>query len=133
MGLTFSIGGVSFNALSSGTGRFALAIDVDSPQQQINRFHVPGGDGNYIVRGGREGVKVTARMRYVGTLATTYSNFASDKAAWANTAVQIVSPEGTLTRCSLEPGSMRIIREPAPKGDGSNAYMDVEAAFVSDA
>ena len=133
MGLSFTLGGQTFGALGSTAGRFALAIDVDSPQQDIKRIHVPGTDGNYILRGGRAGVCVTARLRYVGSLANVYTNFAADKAAWANTAVTVTAPGHTLSRCQLEPGSMKIIKEPAAKGDGTNVFMDCEAVFVSDA
>jgi len=132
MALTFTILGQTFNALGNGTGRFALAIDPDSPTQDIRRFHVPGGDGNYIVREGRAGVPVTARMRYVDSLANVYSAFAADKAAWANTSGEISGGGSTLLRCSLVPGSMKIIRESQAKGDG-NVFMDAEARFISDA
>lgn len=133
MGLQFNIGGQTFDVLRSAAGNYALACDVDSPQQDIKRFHVPGADGNYIVRGGRAGVRITCRLRYVNTLANVWTAFAGHKAAWANAAVDIVTPEATYTRCSLEPGGMKIVREPQAKGDGTNVFMDCVATFVSDA
>jgi hypothetical protein len=134
MGLSFTIGGATFNALGSGTGSFALAFDADSPQQEIKRFHVPGGDGNYILRGGRAGVRITARFRYVDTVDNVYAAFESNKSAWANVAVEITGPGGAdYQRCSLQPGSMRIIRQPQAKGDAANVWMDCEARFISDA
>jgi len=133
VGLQFTIGGTTFSALASAAGNYALACDVDSPQQEIKRFHVPGGDGNYIVRGGRAGVRISVKMRYVGPLATVYSTFAANKSAWANSPVTVATAEASYTRCSLEPGGMKIVAEPQAKGDGTNVFMDAAATFVSDA
>lgn len=133
MGLSFSIGGTAFAALSSTGARSAMEYAPESPQQGIARFHVPGSDGNYIVREGRAGVKIRLRFRYIGTLSAVFSALASDRDAWANVAVTIAGPDTTYQRCQLEPGSMRIVRAPVAKGDGTNVSMDVEAVFTSDA
>lgn len=135
MGISFTIGGVAFAQLqSTGGARQALGFDADSPAHDIIRYHPKGVTGNYLTRGGKTTTLIRLRIRYVS--ATPYAWFEADKAAWANTAVAIVGPEAeSFTRCSLVPGSMRIVREPQGwKSHGSfGAFMDVEAVFLSDA
>lgn len=133
MGLTFTIGGVSFRAMCSTPGRDAMPFDPPSEQRDEKRFHPPGVTGSYLVDGGRIGQDLSLRMRYRGSLADVYAMYGSDKRAWQGTTITIATPEGTYTRCRLKPGGMRIIRHPVARGDGTNVNMDAQADFISDA
>lgn len=129
--LTHTIGGVSFGALSSASGQYSLGCYPTSMLYDIKRFHCPGSDGNFIVRGGRMGGKLVARMRYVGAAATILGTFRSHAAAWENAAVTVVDSAGTsYTRCSLEGLAMRVTSD--PKGFNGVSYIDVEATFIRD-
>ena len=132
MPYTFSIGYQTFADLASTDGRKALSCKPDAPLQDLKRFHVPGSKGNFLIRGDSAGVRIYTKMRYIGT--DVMALFAADKAAWTNTAVTIVATDGTYERCSLDPGGMKIVRDPVAMGDGSaRMFMDVEATFTSDA
>ncbi|MCX7935134.1 MAG: hypothetical protein N3A66_07745 [Planctomycetota bacterium] len=131
MAYTFSIGDVDFEALSRANSRCALYLRVDGAEYQRIRFHVPGVDGNYVIRGGRTGQRIVAVMRYIGTLNTVLSNMASDRAAWENTAVMIVDSNGDYyTNCNLV--SLSRISDPKAIDASGNVMVDVQAIFTRD-
>lgn len=135
MGLTFSINGKTFGALSPANGSYALSCVVTAARYDNIRYHVKGVTGNYVTHGGYMGQLIQCRMRYVDTLAGVYAGFEADKAAWQDTAVAITEPDGAnYARCLLQPGGMRIVREPAAMGRGvsGQVFMDAEAVFICD-
>lgn len=143
LSITFTINGKTFAAnavpdTSTNAARIALACAVDSPVYQLIRFHVPGTDGNLIVRGGRTGQAIRVRVRYIGALSGTTGNaetlFASDQSDWANAAVTIVDHNGvTHDNCNLLPGSFRRTSVPKPTGRTSGqGWFDCEAEFTID-
>lgn len=132
MGVSFSIGGVSFSALAGASGRYALLCSPESPRYMHMRYHPPGTTGNLLVDGGEAGRLIRCRMRYIDSLATAESNKNSDEAAWENTEVSIVYASKTYLRCQLEPGGLKKIREPVAVGRSSLVFMDVEAVFMCD-
>jgi hypothetical protein len=134
MGLSFTIGGKTFGALSSSNGAYALSEVTASGIYDIIRYHVKGIDGSYLTRGGLKGYKVMVRMRYIST--TPYADMTTDQGNWENAAVSIVAQNGhTYSRCTLDPGAMRVIRQATAMGRGSagQQFLDVEATFTSDA
>ena len=134
MGLSFSIGGKTFGALSSANGAYALSEVTTSGIYEVIRYHVKGIDGSYLTRGGLKGYKLTLRMRYVSS--TPYADMTTDQANWENSAVSIIAQNGhTYSRCTLDPGGMRVIRQAAAMGRGTpgQQFLDVEATFTSDA
>jgi hypothetical protein len=132
-GLTFNIGGVPFTALTYSAGRKALDIRVDAPSYDLKRFHPPGPDGNFIIRCGRHGGKITALFRYIDILDTALDNFNADKTAWRNTAVAIIDDEGsTYPRCNLENMTRIVSPRGISRAGNSFAYFDVMATFTWD-
>ncbi len=133
MAFTFTIAGKTFGALTSSNGAYALSAIVESGRYDIIRYHVKGVDGSYLTRGGLIGYTLRLRMRYIST--TPYADLAADQSAWENTAVTIAEPGGhTYTRCSLNPGAMRVIRDATAMGRGiaNQQFLDAEATFTCD-
>ena len=133
MAFTFTIGSNTFGALSSANGAYALSAIVESGIYDIVRYHVKGVDGSYLTRGGLIGYMLRVRIRYVST--TPYADMSGDQSAWENTAVSISEPGGhTYTRCTLEPSSMRPLRDAQAMGRGvaGQQFLDVEAVFRCD-
>lgn len=130
MGMTFTIGSVSYEQLSTTDGRKAKEFDPGNLIYQIFRTHPPGTNGNLVIRGGRIGGKISCRMRYCGPTTTIYGQWETDRTSWENTAVEIIGPGGTTySRCQLESASIVQM----PRGKGSNkAYMEVQATFSVD-
>jgi hypothetical protein len=133
MGVTFTIGGVGFSALTDSAGRYALSPAVTSAAFDEQRFHVKGANGTYLVTGGRLGRRFSLRVRYVGTLSNVYSMFASDKTTWEGSTFAISTPEGNFSRCRLAPYGARIVRDPVAIGRNNLVFMDVAVEAVSDA
>jgi len=133
MATTFSIGSVSFLAIDgAAAGRYALALRVDAEVDDNRRFHVPGVNGNYIIRAGRVNQKVMASVRYQGPKTSVYDHMKADGDAWAVTAVTVTDPDGNAyTGCNLESFS----RSSDPRGTGRTAghmFFDAIAIFKRD-
>lgn len=134
-GISFTIGGVAFSALTSAaTARQALFMRAGPLRADITRYKPKGVSGNFIVRGGDTGAQIKCRLRYAGTVAEVYAAFEANKAAWYNTAVTIAGPGAAENyyRCQLE--AMDIISDPRATGRAGLAEttMDVEATFQAD-
>src|SRR5689334_12710063 len=101
-GVTCTIGGVNFLALRSTANRYCLSCRLENLKADKQRFHPPGVNGNFIVRGGRNGGELVAKLRYVNTLAAALAAYNSDINAWYNTAVTILDEAGaTYNTCNL--------------------------------
>lgn len=132
MGATFSIGGVSFAAMGTTDGRKALFCQIGARTYQLIRFHVPGPNGNLIVRGGATGRSIQCKMRYIGTYPGIWSTVKSDQEAWENTAVTIVDEAGaSYTNCNLMSMSPVQSARSMGRGDGKG-FVDVIATFTQD-
>lgn len=133
-GISITIGGVAFGAISTSATRSALDCKVNSAQYQIMRFHIPGVNGNYLVRGGRTGRVIACALRYRGTVSGVGTNYKLDMAAWENAAVTLTDQFGdSYTRCQLQPNGMRIYRGPRATGlSAGQVIMDVIAVFDVD-
>jgi hypothetical protein len=133
MGYSVTIGGSTFSNLANTDGSFDLAESLDGPHIDRRTYHVPGTNGYFSSFGGIAGWPIRLRLRLVGGKDDIKQNWASYLIQWANVAegVDIVVSAGTYTRCHLQPGSGRIVRDPTAKGDGTNCFMDVEVTFVS--
>lgn len=131
-GATFTIGGTGFESLGMGAGRYALSCEVASPAYQLIRFHIPGTDGNLIVRGGRIDQPIICHMRYIDTYSDAVGMFNTDAAAWANTAVTIVDEAGdSYTRCNLV--TMKRTTKIKAVGSGvGKVFFDAMATFNRD-
>ena len=131
MAITFTIGGTSYTALNSSTGRKAVFIRVAAPVYDIKRFHIPGVDGNLIIRGGISGGNIICMMRYVDALATALLNYRTDRELFAKQENTIVDDEGrTNNRCNLI--AMSRETEPDVIDATSNIWFDVTAVFIVD-
>lgn len=133
MAFTFTIGAKTFGSLSSANGAYALSAIVESGRYDLIRYHVKGVDGSYLTRGGLIGYTLRVRMRYIST--TPYADLSADQVAWENTAVTIAEPAGhSYSRCTLNPGAMRVIRDATAMGRGiaNQQFLDVEANFTCD-
>jgi hypothetical protein len=131
-GLSFSIGGTTYAALNiDAAGSYALGIKADASEYDIKRFHVPGVNGAYKVRGGRLRRKIVARVRYVGASAdAAIDTYDTAMATHVNNEQTIVDDGGqSFTRCELL--SMTRISEPRASGRGT-VYLDAELVFSSD-
>lgn len=132
-GATFSIGGVNFNALDNSQGRKALSCEVSAPAYQLIRFHIPGTDGNLIVRGGKTDRPIICHMRYIDEYPDAVSTFNTDAENWANAALTIVDEAGTsYTRCNLL--TMKRTTKIQALGSGGHNYVffDAMATFNQD-
>lgn len=133
MSTTFTIGTSDFVELGTSNGRKALTIVVDAAEPDIKRFHVPGVDGNFVVRGGIKGRRIMARMRYVGSsAAAAVALYVADRTSWESASVSITDDAGlSYDTCNL--ASMRVTSPPRPTGRSSGqAYLDAEAIFIVD-
>jgi hypothetical protein len=129
MGLSFSIGGVSFSSLSRSQARCAVDWDVNEVYDK-KKFHACGTDGNFVVRCGRIGGTVTVTVRYTGAMSTNFTNMNSDRDAWKNTAVQAVGPAGeTFLRCDYQ--TSKIVKPMQGLATGGG-FMDVQYVFTLD-
>jgi hypothetical protein len=130
MALTFALGSSTFSDLSRSNLRNALYIRVANGTFQRQRFHLPGVNGNFIIRGGRVGQRIVAAFRYVDTLANVLSAAETDRAAWEDAAVTITDDKSTAyTLCNLE--SFDRITDPRAIQD-SKVFMDCVAIFARD-
>lgn len=132
-GSTCNLGGVAFTALNSkNAGRYCLECYAEDFSYAKRRFHPPGVTGNFMVRGGRNGGKIVARVRYVDTYANVVANYNSDKNAWNNTAITVTDEAGAqYLLCNLEHG--RRLGRPQSMGRGGGiCCMDAEFVFMYD-
>ena len=132
-GATCTLGGVAFNALAGATaGRYCLECFPENFEYVKRRFHAPGVTGNFIVRGGRNGGRIVARVRYIGAFANVGANYIADKNAWNNTAVTVIDQwGGTYLTCNLSHG--RPASRPMSMGRGGGlCVMDAEFIFNYD-
>lgn len=134
MGLSFTLNGVSFAALSSSNGKYALRFDAP-PFAQFMRYKMYGVKGSLTNFGDLIGYTITARVRYVST--TVEADYQGDRDNFALTfpGGTIVGPDGkSYTRCVLQPGGAKKIRDAIAMGRGvtSQQFMDVEYTFNCD-
>jgi len=140
MAVTFSITPgtttLSYEELDSTAGRKALFCRVDSPHYARTRFHPFGVDGNYIVRGGRNGGVATCRMRYIGAPSSIYVALAADQAACSDTAATIADEYAVShIGCNLRVNGFRRISDMKSCGWPENdtyCWFDAEAVFDID-
>ena len=133
MGISFAIGSSNYAALAQGANSYAMSCKPDSPTYENRRIHVPGTDGNYMIRLGKSGGKIRLMARYIGNgYAAIEALFQADCAAFANTAVNITYAGATFQRCNLDPGGGRKVKDPAPLDGAGNAWMDAEFTFSQD-
>ena len=134
MALSFTIGGVSFAALGTTAGRKAMAFLPGNPSYDISRFHVKGSNGNFIIRGGKDGGRIYCRGRYIGLLDTAMGLYFSDVEAWANAAISVVGHGKTYASCNLDKDGAKISKEPVAMGRGTvgQVYFDADFTFTHD-
>ncbi len=102
---------VSLAANSNDIGKHLLNIIVGDPQQDIKRFHVPGTDGNAILRCGQVNQSIDLVLRYIHTLENIKILKDADLLEWSQNAVSITDDAGqTWTRMNLVPGSFKELR-----------------------
>ena len=133
MGMSFSIGGTTFADHSITSGRKALDISVSAEGYDIKRFHVPGTDGNLIIRNGRVGQQITCVVRYIGdTIAAAIDLYKTDKEAWDNAAVTIIDDAGdSYTICNLTSFNKSSPTRATGRSVGQ-VYIDAIATFTRD-
>lgn len=138
MSISFSITpkdgiAITFAGLNHADGRYALDINVGSRDYDIKRYHVPGVDGNYVVRCGAKGGIITASVRYVGIIGAVLGYYTTDLAAIANKACTIVDDAGnSYTRCELVPNGANRTSKPKATGRSSLVYFDAQFTFMRD-
>lgn len=132
MATTFTVNGVSYSALSTSQGKYALDPFVWSPLQKVQRFHANGVTGNFTVLSGSTGGSISCRVRYVNTETGVYSDYESDVNAMINTSFSVTSPGGTTyTRCKLTGSNISF--GPKALNDGTQlCYMDATFQIYSD-
>lgn len=137
MSVTFAIGNSNFGALSPTQGRKAKFLKLGAEHHVQVRFHPFGTAGNYIVRGGRDGMPIVAGVRYVGPLSGNSLDpnvmYRADCQTWANAAATIVDESGTsYASCNIVSGDR--VNNPTPIGRGTNmCCFDVVYTFTWDA
>lgn len=132
MGVSFSIGGVSFDPMSTGNGRKAIDMDVMEIYSK-KKWHSEGTDGEFVVRGGRIGGTITAEMKYIGSATECYSMYNADRNAWKNTAVEIVDIAGAAyERCDYVSNKIKERAKGFSYNSEAKAYMVVEFTFTID-
>lgn len=133
MAKTFTIGGVSFGALQPGIGRQAFDFRYHHRNQKISRHTIFGVKGRLVTRGGSNGRKILAVMRYVGEDETgVEALIKADMDAWENAAVTILYAGLTFKRCQLDDDGMKPIGDMRGCIPGG-VYVDVAAQFTEDA
>jgi len=137
MSISATLGSQSFGApSSSGTARQLLGEKVNGAVYDKRRFHVPGVDGNYIVRCGRKSQLLVYRLRYFGSVANVADYMATDYNKWATESITIEDSGGNSHNgCNLTDDGFKVIGEmrPAGRATATNVYVDVEATFTVDA
>jgi hypothetical protein len=129
-GISYYIASTQFKALSRSNARNALSIRVNKGDFVRQRFHVPGVNGNIIVRGGRTGQRIICRMRYIDTLANVLTAVETDRLAWEDTAVTIQDDKSTsYTLCNME--AFERVNDPVAI-QGAKVMLDMQATFTRD-
>jgi hypothetical protein len=131
MGMTVIIGANTYGPIVMAAGSYAMNIKVSAPRMKKDRFHVPGVDGNYIIRHGMVGRTISVYLAYVGTYASVGAAIAADRDNWGKAAVQITDDVGTIyTACNLE-GYNRISGPTGFKSpDDSETWIIIEAEAI---
>ncbi len=136
MPFTFSVNADSFIDNAQSIGQFAMSWNKSISYGFI-RYHVPGTDGNLLTKMGATGQSFNIRAKVVaasvGAAIATYNNF---MVAWGDTTNTLTDPNNeTITRCQLDPNSMRIVQQPIACADGGGGAVQLqfEASFTSDA
>jgi len=132
MGISITIGGVTYGALNSADGKYCMSCNTSNGRYLLQRFHPPGSDGNCVARLGRVGGTITCRLRYTGDIGTILDEIGTDREAFENAAVEINDIAGeTFDYCNLIEWNIS-----DPKGvandTGGKCYVDVDAAFCRD-
>jgi len=131
MALTFTIGGTSFPEASPSTGRHALSFNATNKKYWRRRYHSPGQDGNFLVRGGQNGGEINVTVRYIGTIDEVWDLYNTDKAAWEDTEVIIADPTGfSYERCNLV--ESRDLRTKPTGRPLRECFMECAFSFVID-
>jgi hypothetical protein len=137
VGQSFTIGGVSFTALTMAAGRYAKSFSPGSAKTDLQRYHLRNCQGNLLGIGQTVEVPITCGVRYVDTLANVEAARKSDVTAWQNPdadGITISCQGSTYTLCRLKDEGARITQDPKATGRGEGlVYMDVEYSFISDA
>ena len=118
---------VTYAALASGSGKYALAFDPRASRRDLRRFRVPGISGSYVIDGGDMGAQPVMMVRYVYPENTAMSNYLSDVTAFDSEPWKITSSGAEFEGCHLS--STRIV---SYRGDGTNAIVDAELVFSED-
>lgn len=132
----FSVGSTEFNPISTESGRYGLNISVAGAKMKKDRFHVPGTNGNYIIRHGRIGRLIHLHLAYVGLYSQVLGWIQEDRNAWETAAQTIQDDKGTqFEGCNLE--SFNRLGPPKgffnPEGSGSvYVILEMEAIFEQD-
>jgi len=139
MSLTFSIqprGGsiVTYSGISLTNGRQAIDFDAGAKFQDQKRFHSPGVDGQFLIRGKMVGRSITVVIRYMGTdMATAEGYYQADCTSFTTKEVEIVCMGQTYKGCNLHPESMhRNGRVRATGRTANQVYFDVTMTFTQD-
>lgn len=103
MGMTVIIGSDTYGPIVMAEGKYAMNIKVSAPRMKKDRFHVPGVNGNYIIRHGMTGRTISVYLAFVGTYANVGTAIAAARDTWGNAAVSITDDVGTVyAGCNLE-------------------------------
>jgi hypothetical protein len=139
MSLTFTIqpkGGsiIPYSGISTTNGRQAIDFDAGAAFQDQKRFHSPGVDGQFLIRGKAVGRSINIIVRYMGAdMATAEGYYQSDCTSFATTQVQIICMGQTYSGCNLLPESMhRNGRVRATGRTAGQVYFDVQMSFTQD-
>jgi len=127
----FRIDATDYFPLDTTVGRKALFIRIGAPVYDIKRFHVPGVDGNFIIRAGISGGNIICMMRYVNLLAMALNDYQADRELFAKQANDIIDDAGQLhPSCNL----VGMSRETDPQviDATANIWFDVTAVFIVD-
>lgn len=128
-GTTFTLGGISFAALDSTSGRKCLYCYTDAAEWVVHKFHPPGVNGNLLIFDGRHGGKITAVARYIGSVSGALGNYASDRNTLVGGTVTVNDGTTSFERCILIHSSP--LSRPKAMGRGSNLVF-FDAQFIFD-
>lgn len=127
----------TFGALGMVNVRQALDIDPGFPLQDIRRYHVPGVDGQYLVRLGEVGRTITMRVRYMGvTKDASEANYNQDLGKLSLAAYTIATMGQTYEGCNLTSSRRSaVIRPtgiPVSAESPNTVFFDAEFVFTKD-
>jgi hypothetical protein len=139
MGMTYTLAnstlGLTSIFLDMGmvAGRYAFDIDRGAPIQDIKRFRQPGVKGQYVLRGGSAGRRITLTVRYIGdSVQAVETLYETDVNQWSQCQAELTYGTIVDKGLNLQTESVRKLTPIRSTGNGASCYCDVLLPFTQD-